>query len=191
MADTVIWSDMEGGNQASPAGGLIVEFFRDSKRNVHKSLTEGFPLDEGIDRVKVWQVGEKDNVIFDVDLSHQRRWPQQWAAYKEGREQLADGMPLDLLFPGSPEVVSTLRANHIYTIEQLANFPESTTFPFALTHKQKARTFLDHRKGDAMPAMEAKMAELLEEVARLKAQPPAAPRRGRPPKITQPQEISP
>lgn len=183
MADTAIWSDMEGND-----GRLIVKFFRGTKRNVFKSNEEGYPQDVGIDYVRIGQVGERDDVVHEVGLiAADRRWPEQWRAYQEGREQVADGMPLDMLFPGNPEIVSTLKANHIHTIEHLANLRDGNKFAFALPLQQKAQKFLDARKQDAMPAMEHQMEALLARVAELEAEKSAKPKRGRPPKT---QEIT-
>jgi hypothetical protein len=183
MADNAIWSDMDGGEATGPTKGLIVRFFRGTKRNVFKSEADGYPQDNAVDYVRIGQVGERDDVVHEVRLINaDKKWPEQWRAYQEGREQVADGMPLDMLFPGSPEVVSTLKANHIHTIEQLADITDSNKFSFALVWQQKAKKFLEARQGDAMPAMEAKMAALLAQVEALKTAAENKPRRGRPPK---------
>ena len=189
MADNAIWSDMDGGEALGPTKGLIVRFYRGTKRNVFKSTAEGYPQDEGVDYVRIGQVGERDDVVHEVRLIQaDKRWPEQWRAYQEGREQVSDGMPLDMLFPGNPEIVSTLKANHIHTIEQLADITDASKFAGALVWQQKARKFLESRKDDAVPQMEAKMAALLAQVEALKAANEQKPRRGRPPKA---QEIAP
>ncbi len=193
MADNVIWSDMEG---PTPNKGLIVQFKREAKRNVHLSNEQGYPVDEPIDRVYVWQAGEKDNVIFDVNELHKRMWPQEWAAFQQGVEQMASGTPLDALFPGNPEVVSTLRANNINTVQQLASLPDSSVaFKFAGEFRKKAEQFLQGVENNRFPALEQRNADLENQVKALMAQmqqlmdaksadTEEAPRRGpgRPPK---------
>lgn len=169
MADNVIWSDMDSG--PTPNKGLIVQFKRESKRNVARSNEIGYPVDDPIDRVYVWQAGEKDNVIFDVNELHKRMWPQEWAAYQNGIEQIADGTPLDALFPGSPEVVSTLKANNIHTVQQLANLPDSSAaFKFAGDFRKKAKQFLDGLENNRFPALEQRNAELEAQVRSLMEQ---------------------
>lgn len=194
MADNVIWSDMDGGPNTNM--GLVVQFYRDSKRNVHKSNELGYPVEDGIDRVRVWQAGEKDNVIFDVDNSHKARWPREWMAYQQGQEQATSGTPLDALFPGNPEIVATLKANNIRTVQQLATLPDtSASFKFAGDFKNKAQQFLKGLENNRFPALEQKNAELESQVKALMEQMQAltavkaeesddAPRRGpgRPPK---------
>lgn len=189
MADTAIWSDMDGTQATGPTRGLIVKFFRGTKRNVFTSEKEGYPLDEGVDYVRIGQVGERDDVVHEVRLiAADKRWPEQWRAYQEGREQVSDGMPLDMLFPGNPEIVSTLKANHIHTIEHLAEMKDGNKFAFALPLQQKAQKFLESRKDNAVPAMQAQMEALLREVAELRAE-KDQPRRGpgRPPKVQTPE----
>jgi hypothetical protein len=188
MADNAIWSDMDGGEALGPTKGLIVRFFRGTKRNVFKSTADGYPQDIAVDYVRIGQVGERDDVVHEVNLIQaDKRWPDQWRAYQEGREQVSDGMPLDMLFPGNPEVVSTLKLNHIHTIEQLAGITDTNKFSFALVWQQKAMKFLDARKEDAMPAMEAKMAALLAQVEALKTASEQKPKRGRPPSVKTPE----
>ncbi len=152
------------------------------------SEKEGYPLDEGVDYVKIGQVGQSDNVIHEVKLINaHKRWPEQWKAYQEGREQVADGMPLDMLFPGNPETVSTLKANHVHTIEQLAALTDGNQFKFAEPLIAKARKFVQARRADAMPAMEQKMAELMATIEALKQANEEKPRRGRPPLVKTPE----
>lgn len=189
MADTAIWSDMS--DTPMPGKGLIVKFFRGTKRNVFKSTQQGYPEDVAVDYVRIGQVGERDDVVHEVVLiGADKKWPEQWKAYQEGREQISDGMPLDTLFPGNPEIISTLKANHIHTIEQLASITDTSKFAFALPWQQKAARFLESRKADAMPAMASKMAELEATIEALKQAQANRPKRGRPPKVTQPEGMT-
>jgi hypothetical protein len=177
-----MWLDEERGTVAN--GGLLVQFYTDTKLMVFKSQQAGYPIYEAIDRVKVWQDKDNNN-IFDVDESHKRRWPDLYRQFKEGKEQIMSGTPLDALFPANPEIISTLKANMIQTVEQLAAITDASQFKFALPLQQKAALFLKHRESDAMPQMEHKMAEMEETIAALQAQLAEQPRRGpgRPPKI--------
>jgi len=181
MATPGMWLDEERGTVAN--GGLLVQFYRDTKLMVFKSKEAGHPIYEGIDRVKVWQDKDNNN-IFDVDESHKRRWPEQWKAYQEGREQIVSGTPLDTLFPANPEIISTLKANMIHTVEQLASVTDASQFKFALPLQQQAQRYLRSMETNALPQMESKMAEMEATIAALTAQLADPPRRGpgRPPK---------
>lgn len=99
---------------------------------------------EFVDMVEIRQAGETDNIRLMVDETHKRRWPEQWAAYSAGREQVASGTPLLALFPSNPEIVEELRRVNIHTVEALAAAPDSTAGRMhGLTSwKQKASAYV-------------------------------------------------
>ena len=168
MAEAANWMDMDGAG--TPAGGLIVQFYRGTKLDPIATQAQGIPVHKGIDYVKVGIAGEKDNTIFEVDLVRaDRRWPEQYRAYKEGREQIGDGTPLEVLFPASPEIVLNMKANHIHTVQQLANYPDSGSMGFATTYKQRAQQFLKGLEGNKFLEMEQMAKNAQNEVAELKA----------------------
>jgi len=153
---------------------VYVRFYRGTKRDNFRSQEAGYPIEVGIDLVEIRQFGEKDSTIHEVSGRDKARWPRHWAAYEQGREQIGDGTPLDLLFPKNPEIVATLKANHIHHIQALAVLPDSSNFAFAGEFKKKAIAFLDGiGKGQKFHALEkrAEVAELknLELEDRLKA----------------------
>lgn len=153
------WAAVEG-DKPMQDGSLIVEFFRSSKRDIYQSIQQGIPVVNGIDMVKVMQAGEKDSTIFEVNEMHKRRWKEQWKAYQEGREQIGDGRALDMLFPGNPEIVETLKHLHIHTIEQLANTPDgSVSAAFVFTWKQQAQKFLGGIQENRFPQLEHDLEE--------------------------------
>ena len=147
--------DMSGG--VDPNTGIVragrenqvyVRFYRGSKRDNYTSQQEGIPIEKQVDYVEVRQFGEKDSTILEVNELHKRRWPQAWASYANGLEAKQDGTPLDVPFPRNPEVVNTLKANNIWTIQALAAVPDSVgAIPFIGDHKKKAKEFLSGLDG--------------------------------------------
>lgn len=100
---------------------LIVGFYRKSVLNQARSREAGKPVFEGKDFVKIQHPGETLNVLDQpVREDHKQRWPQKWAQYQSGINQIPDGVPINLLFPTRPEIESTLRSYNIHTVEQLA-----------------------------------------------------------------------
>lgn len=100
---------------------LIVGFYKRSVLNAARSRSEGRPIHEGRDFVKIQHPGETLNIVDrPVQDGDQRRWPRQWASYQAGVHQTPDGVPINLLFPSKPEIESTLRGYNIHTVEQLA-----------------------------------------------------------------------
>lgn len=180
MADAGMWIDEKTSAPANP-GALVVQFHLDSKYMPADSEREGHPVYKQIERVTVWTDKDNNN-IFDVDERHRRKWPQEYAAFKAGREQAVSGTPLNALFPGQPEMVDMLKAERVHTVEQLAGVQDPNQFKFAYTLAEKARKFLGSQKANEVPQMQAQMEQMAETIRQLQEQLAERPRRGRPPK---------
>jgi len=140
------------------ADKVLVQFYRGTKRDNFKSQELGYPVEVGVDMLKLTGFGERSNTIKEVDQADKLRYPRQWAAYQAGREQIQDGTPLDLLFPKNPEIVSTLKGQHIHTIQALAQVPASSNIPFLTEWQKKAEIFLDGiNKGQKFHELERKL----------------------------------
>lgn len=147
---------------------VFAKFYRGTKRDNFASQEAGHPIEKGVDMIEIRQFGEKDSTVEEVNDSHKMRFPQHWARYAAGREQEQVGAPLDMLFPKNPEIVTTLKLNHIYTIEALAASSDSITgIPFIADWKKKAEGFIDslndgvkfHQLEKAKEDLELKMME--------------------------------
>lgn len=155
-----------GGREAHFGGSesrVFPIFYKGQKYMPAASQDRGTPVVAAVDYVKIMQAGEKDTTIEEVHDGHKRRWPQQWAAYMAGNEQVQSGTPLALLFPGNPEVVDTLRRMHVHTVQALEAMPDSSQgrdVPFLVVWKKKAREFLAvTEKGKGFHELEAKLAD--------------------------------
>jgi len=101
---------------------LMVGFYKRSILNRAKSQEAGVPIHESRDFVKIQHPGESLNVVDrEVTPQDKARWPNKWAQYEAGVNQIPDGIPINLLFPTKPEIETTLRGYNIHTVEQLAN----------------------------------------------------------------------
>jgi len=101
---------------------LIVGFYKRSVLNAARSRSEGRPVHEGHDFVKIQHPGETLNIVDrPVREDDAQRWPRQWHNYLQGVRNLPDGVPINLLFPAKPEIETMLRGYNIHTVEQLAN----------------------------------------------------------------------
>lgn len=56
---------------------------------------------------------------------HLQRFPKEWAAYKEGRDQATGGTSLDTVTWIDADTAEMLRSNRIFTVEQLAGLHDS------------------------------------------------------------------
>lgn len=101
----------------------FVEFDYHASLNRARSKQEGRPVYDNLIWVKIITPGEAQNQVIHrpSNDSDKLRWPSQWQAFQQGRQQVADGTPLELLFPAEPNIVKTLRHYNIITVEQLAN----------------------------------------------------------------------
>lgn len=137
---------------------MLAIFYRGTKRDNFASQQAGYPIEKGVDMIEIRQFGEKDSTRREVTPSDQIRFAQRWAAYQQGREQVQEGTPLDMLFPKNPEVVATLKANNVHTIQALAAVPDSVNLPFIGEHRAKAKTFIEGiDKGKGFHALEKKL----------------------------------
>lgn len=177
---------------------LIVIFYKRAVQDEFQSKITGTPHFVQKDYIKVIQPGEKDVVDRPVKDLDKARWPTKWQAYLAKKEQSVEGTPLEHLFPDNPEIVATLRAQHVQTIQQLANLTDTASgnLQFGADLRKKARTYLEGaEKGKTFHALEQRIAEqdstirsLQEQVAQLVSQgdePDSPRRRGRPPKTAE------
>lgn len=101
---------------------LIVGFYKKSVSNAARSREMGIPFHESKDFVKIQHPGETLNIVDRPVLDDdKRRWPRQWDNYQRGVNQVPDGVPLSLLFPAAPHIVTMMRGYNIHTVEQLSN----------------------------------------------------------------------
>jgi hypothetical protein len=152
---------------------LLVSFYKRAVQDEFQSKSQGTPIFVQKDYVRIIQPGEKDIIDRPVKESDKARWPVKWQAYLQNKEQAADGTPLDHLFPESPEIVATLRAMHIQTVQQLANLSDTAAgnLQFGGDLRKKAQTYLEGaEKGKKFHALEKRIADQDAEIKQLKEQ---------------------
>lgn len=168
----------------------VAIFSKEAILNEVRSKEAGTPIYESKDFIKIFHPGEKDCLFRPVSALDKRRFPQQWMAYSANQEQVADGTPLQHLFPGSPEVVANLRAIHIQTVQQLAAVTDQSmgNIPFGHDLRKKAQDYMDRSKdGKGFHALEKQLQERDETIKKLEQRLTALeantgdkPKRGRP-----------
>ena len=101
--------------------GMICMFYNRPMHDPIKSKEAGSP--QYVDKVfaRIHPPGERLNIVDrEASASDKRRFPQQWAQFQQNKEQHPEGTPIELLYPESPAIAATLRANGISTIEVCA-----------------------------------------------------------------------
>lgn len=155
---------------------LVVMFHKGIKPNAFKSREVGAPVYDPVDYVKVIHPGEPlntyDQPVRDID---KLRFAQHWAAYEKGKSQETSGTPLSVLFPANPEIIKTLEAIYITTVQQLANLPDTAAqnLMFGFNLRDKAKDYLAvaergvgfHQLQAAMEELRAELREKTEKLA--------------------------
>ncbi len=114
----------DGTVQTGPSdASMLCIFYKRAIHNPLKSAQQGRPIYEDQDFVTIQQPGESNLQKVDrpVKPEDTQRWPTQWQAYVQGRDQVAEGTPLGLLFPRHPSAIAMLQALGIMTVEHLAS----------------------------------------------------------------------
>ena len=188
-----ITGDMSG-SRIDPRTGVVqvrdtahAWFTTRPKHMPAKSEAAGHPVYEDITMVNVQQPGDMNPVTREYRPGDERRWPEAWAAYQEGRKAPVDGTPVSILFPASPAMVHNLEGVGVHTIEQLASVTDTGlgNIPMGLTLRDKAKAFLDardgadgfnklqaqlERKDEQMRSMQMQMTEMQSQLATIAAQ---------------------
>jgi hypothetical protein len=113
----------DGSVQTGPGdASMLCIFYKRAVHSAVKSAQAGRPIYEDLDYVRIQQPGETTQVVDrPAQDNDKRRWPAQWNAYAAGKDQVAEGTPLGLLFPRHPSAIAMLQAIGIMTVEHLAN----------------------------------------------------------------------
>lgn len=171
---------------------VMPRFYREKQLNKRKSEDAHRAIFDEYDAAEFIIPGDNTTVHKErVTDEHQRRWPQQWAAYRAGIEQV-NGMPLESWYAiiPHPGLVEEMRALKIRSVEDLAGINDDFAgrAPWGRDWRKKAQDELARRKSQdsvlaANAEMQSKLDAMAEELAALKAA-QAEPKRGpgRPPK---------
>jgi hypothetical protein len=124
---------------------LPVQFFIDAQKQDAESEAEGRPIFKDVEFVKI--IIDKDEIhIKPVDDRVKQRWPRQYAAWKStgANEPGMIGTPLSALTWMSRAQAEELRYFKIFTVEQLAEVPDTTVqrIPGATKFKQQAQAYM-------------------------------------------------
>ncbi len=125
----------------------LVIFYNKSVPNPIKAKETGRPYNEDKVFVRIQQPGERFTVIDrPVTSDDTRRWPMQWAQFRQNQEQTVSGTPIDLLFPTQPSIAANLRANGVQTVEQCAELSGSAIDSVGMGAQQwsnEAKSYLE------------------------------------------------
>lgn len=112
--------------------GLVVKFYAEPVHQPFESEKAGRPIFKDVDFIHMFLPGGKTDVKRPVKLedderspSDPNRFPRQWEAFKNQKEEVHDGTPLEHCAFIPRARVMELKAQQIHTLEQLAMIPDS------------------------------------------------------------------
>lgn len=99
---------------------------------------------------------------------HVKRWAERWQAYKSGKAQGAEGIPLTELTSIPPNAVTKLQAAGVFTIEQLARHPDAAAIILnGSLFQTAARKYLSEQDTSKTQHLEDEVSALKEQLALL------------------------
>jgi len=101
---------------------MVVVFYMHPEHQPGESAAKGRQIFKDVVYVRIQPPGERLNIIDrPATESDAKRWPLQWAAFKQNQMQVPDGTPIEQLYPDKPSIAATLRAYGVHTIEMCAD----------------------------------------------------------------------
>lgn len=140
---------------------LRVQFTNYPHFNQEKTNKEGRPIYDEVPYVTIIVPGQTDVVHRVAWAKDFRRFPRQWDAFQKNQNQdAAAGTPLKVVPWIQQNQCKELEHFNVFTVEQLANMPDSSTIRFMAIQKLKqlAKDFLQAAKEAApLTAMRAEL----------------------------------
>lgn len=149
-----------------------VIFYHESVQDHAASAAQGRPIFKMVEFIRIMVPGDKTTeIVRPVRFGHtpkhdNMKYPRQYAAFKQNREQTIEGTPLKAWPILNKAQVEELRYLKIYTVEQLAELADSTTQRHTglVKLKRLARAFLDKAEsGKGITEMERQLDTLQQE----------------------------
>jgi len=105
---------------------MLVSFHMDSALNNYKTSQEGRPVYDDVEKVTIIAPGQKNSeFVGRVADEHRFRWPDIYAKFKAGQEQVPNGTPLEQWPWMTKAQVMNLKGVNIHTVEQLGGLPDA------------------------------------------------------------------
>lgn len=148
------------GGAALANRGAFAKFSKVAVENEKKSLEAGSAVFEEETHVQIFMPADDKSaptrrvVLADGKMlapSWTRQFAREWEAFSTGAEQMPDGTPLKMWPVCTVALAATLNAIHIYTVEQLAESPDTILDKLmgASTLRAQARAFVQTARDTA------------------------------------------
>jgi hypothetical protein len=128
--------------------GVFPTFYDEAVEDKSATEAKGYPVFNTVTYIKIVVPNQTDFVPRPATDADKTRFPKSWEAYRTGSEVAEDGHPVSQWPLVSVSERKILDANHIKTVEQLAEVADSGLHrlgPYAMSLKKRAQKFLDSR----------------------------------------------
>ena len=169
--------------------GVTPVFFHEAVKNPAKTASEGRPIFDQVECVKLFVAGDQFNQITSpVDDRIKERFPVQYAAWRDKKEAMhLAGTPIRQWPLLQPHQIAEFEALKIFTVESLAQVPDVSLMKSQGLRewRDKAKAWLEVNKDSAaavkyaeenarlhsdLDALRKQVAELSEQVVSLSVQ---------------------
>lgn len=141
-------------NFGAASGGAFARFFLDDVQDELATAREGRPIFKSLERVEIILPGNPHaRPVHNVTDEHKARWPEQYAAFKQGRDLVIDGTPLEQWPVLTRGMVLELKALEIHTVEQVAELSDVSLQRVgkgAFNLRERAKAYLDDAQAGAL-----------------------------------------
>jgi len=131
---------------------LLTRFYWEAKEI--RAAADGMPKYEDVEFIEIRQPGARDALYEGpVTESHRQRWPDRYKRWQEKRQSPREGLPLEHWPLMTKAEVLELQEAKVFTVQELANVPDSNLKNlglFAGQKTKKARDFLANAKDGAL-----------------------------------------
>jgi hypothetical protein len=140
------------GQKSESQERILVRFFMHPHPDAEASAAEGRPIFKEREYIQIMVPGDKNNIptrpVWEADKA---RFPQAYAAFKNGTTEKIVGTPLTAVGWLSKAQIEELAYFHVRSLEQLADIADSNAQKFMGINamRQRARDFIAAAKESA------------------------------------------
>jgi len=127
---------------------MFPRFFIKQLQNSALTIIEGRPIFKAVEYVEIRIAGDSNNVpVMKVNDDHRARWEAQYKAFKAGKDYQGDGMPIKEWNGVSATKAAELVGIGVFTVEALANLPDSYLHKIGIGARELIITAKDYING--------------------------------------------
>ena len=149
-ADSELFAGSAGPPLVAGAGGVRAKFYVDSVHDKKASAEQGRPIYKDVEFVELQVIGDRTSLVQrPAEDKDRKRFPQEYALFKQGDAEQLTGTPLKQWPVLSKSQALELEYFNIRTVEQLAALSDGNAALVGpiLKLRGQAKDYLDQARG--------------------------------------------